>query len=147
MKRSGIMKWVLLLQSIKQCSWKYSISQLQIGSLWPVNQFTDIARIQTTLSYNIACSLVSIDHSVFKFSGVNQYTQTNDSQYYTLRFVLNDYKFIYLFWLCTSMKLITSMWNITNYSVNKADCTQRRVQPGQCYFTVQITGINFECGL
>ncbi len=26
-------------------------------------------------------------------------------------------------------------------------CTQRRVQPDQCYFTVQITGINFECSL
>ncbi len=25
--------------------------------------------------------------------------------------------------------------------------TQRRVQPDQCYFTVQITGINFECSL
>ncbi len=23
--------------------------------------------------------------------------------------------------------------------------TQRRVQPDQCYFTVQITGSNFEC--
>ncbi len=27
------------------------------------------------------------------------------------------------------------------------DHTQRRVQPDQCYFTVQITGINFECNL
>ncbi len=25
--------------------------------------------------------------------------------------------------------------------------TQRRVQPDQCYFTVQITGINFKCSL
>ncbi len=25
--------------------------------------------------------------------------------------------------------------------------TQRRVQPDQCYFTVQITGSNFECSL
>ncbi len=25
--------------------------------------------------------------------------------------------------------------------------TQRRVQPDQCYFTVQMTGINFECSL
>ncbi len=25
--------------------------------------------------------------------------------------------------------------------------TQRRVQPDQCCFTVQITGINFECSL
>ncbi len=24
------------------------------------------------------------------------------------------------------------------------ECTQRRVQPDQCYFIVQITGINFE---
>ncbi len=27
------------------------------------------------------------------------------------------------------------------------DHTQRRVQPDQCYFTVQITGSNFECSL
>ncbi len=26
-------------------------------------------------------------------------------------------------------------------------CTQGRVQPDQCYFTVQITGSNFECSL
>ncbi len=25
--------------------------------------------------------------------------------------------------------------------------TQRRVQPDQCYFTAQITAINFECSL
>ncbi len=25
--------------------------------------------------------------------------------------------------------------------------TQRRVQPDQCYFTVQITGLNFGCSL
>ncbi len=25
--------------------------------------------------------------------------------------------------------------------------TQRRVQPDQCYFTIQITDINFECSL
>ncbi len=25
--------------------------------------------------------------------------------------------------------------------------TQRRIQTGQCYFTVQITGINSECSL
>ncbi len=26
-------------------------------------------------------------------------------------------------------------------------CTQRRVEPDQCYFTVQITGSNFECNV
>ncbi len=29
----------------------------------------------------------------------------------------------------------------------KLGCTQRRVQPDQCYLTVQITGSNFECSL
>ncbi len=35
---------------------------------------------------------------------------------------------------------VTCLYDITIY-------TQRRVQPDQCYFTVQITGINFECSL
>ncbi len=30
---------------------------------------------------------------------------------------------------------------------SKANYTQRRVQSDQCYFTVQITGSNFECSL
>ncbi len=29
----------------------------------------------------------------------------------------------------------------------KHSCTQRSIQPDQCYFTVQITGISFECSL
>ncbi len=32
-----------------------------------------------------------------------------------------------------------------NVKVSNFWHTQRRVQPDQCYFTVQITGINFEC--
>ncbi len=33
------------------------------------------------------------------------------------------------------------------FSNNVLNHTQRRVQPDQCYFTVQIAGINFECSL
>ncbi len=46
------------------------------------------------------------------------------------------------------------MMNKTNYKRNPyakreilKEYTQRRVQPDQCYFTVQITGSNFECSL
>ncbi len=34
-----------------------------------------------------------------------------------------------------------------NVDLNYTIYTQRRVQPDQCYFTVQITGSNFECSL
>ncbi len=34
-----------------------------------------------------------------------------------------------------------------NWLSKSQKCTQRWVQPDQCYFTVQITGINFECRL
>ncbi len=38
-------------------------------------------------------------------------------------------------------------WVTCTFSVMGCSYTQRRVQPDQCYFTVQITGINFECSL
>ncbi len=46
-------------------------------------------------------------------------------------------------------KLIVLKHTVTNYIQNKVTGTyiQRRVQPDQCYFTVQIIGINFECSL
>ncbi len=40
--------------------------------------------------------------------------------------------------------IIVSVFEENN---NVALFTQRRVQPDQCYFTVQITGSNFECSL
>ncbi len=70
----------------------------------------------------------------------------------------------YLPWLLY-MKLVLNMANLeygyklyniifrmnwdkgTEVITHSCECTQRRVQPDQCYFTVQITGSNFECSL
>ncbi len=40
------------------------------------------------------------------------------------------------------LKFILPKFNTKTYGN-----TQRRVQPDECYFTVQITGIKFECSL
>ncbi len=37
--------------------------------------------------------------------------------------------------------------NTSGYNNGDRTHPQRRVQPDQCYFTVQITGSNFECSL
>ncbi len=53
----------------------------------------------------------------------------------------------------TQMSLCNMHWDQNtkcsskSHKQNHSMYTQRRVQPEQCYFTVQITGINFECSL
>ncbi len=44
-----------------------------------------------------------------------------------------------IWWLCSLDSYIQNSMNFYH--------TQRRVQPDQCYFTVQITGLNFQCSL
>ncbi len=48
------------------------------------------------------------------------------------------------------MLLLDNKYNClsTICNMDKIICGRhRRVQPDKCYFTVQITGINFECSL
>ncbi len=40
-----------------------------------------------------------------------------------------------------------SVMLLHSYIDQSGKCTQRRARPDQCYFTVQITGINFEYSL
>ncbi len=42
---------------------------------------------------------------------------------------------------------LTTMFGKCESVERKVNTTQRRVQPDQCYFTVQFTGNNFDCSL
>ncbi len=47
----------------------------------------------------------------------------------------------------TSMSSQCSHVHVVIHATSTISYTQRKVQPDQCYFTVQITDINFECSL
>ncbi len=47
----------------------------------------------------------------------------------------------------SSTRFVDKLPKLPQTPTTRVTHTQRRVQPDQCYFTMQITGVNFECTL